>query len=151
MTFLNLATSGATAPKTALKWLLEVDKAASMDELQDSKAFETWDAKLASAFAKIIHGKLAKDISLIQERKLQEGIMLNGRQIWWLVQRHFEISELDGQTIEIGDLMAVTLHNDDLVKFLHDWEWVLLGLKTMPDEKWLEHLFHQQIKNSQQL
>ena len=48
--------------------------------------------------------------------------------------------------LDLQDLMAVRLVNDDLRKFLNDWEMTLTGMRTVPDDKLLETLFIRELR-----
>ena len=48
--------------------------------------------------------------------------------------------------LDLQDLMAVRLSNDDLRKFINDWEMTLTGMKAIPDVKLCETLFTRELK-----
>ena len=53
--------------------------------------------------------------------------------------------------LEFSDLMALELKGDSLRGFDAEWDNVLLGMKEIPEEKYLENLYRNQAKTSRQL
>ena len=51
-------------PKLALKWMFAIEKAKSVEDLEDDEGFETLDAKLRDAWNAITKGILVKEIQL---------------------------------------------------------------------------------------
>ena len=86
-----------------------------------------------------------------ETRRMQASRVLTGRQIWWLIQKDFEIAKLDGQGVEWETLINCSLVNHSLHRFMADWENVLQGLTTQPDEEHLEYFFRRQLDQSYQL
>ena len=43
-----------------------------------------------------IHGELERQINVLEEKMAHEGRMMNGRQITWLLYKHFRVSETEG-------------------------------------------------------
>ena len=77
---------------------------------------------------------------------MREGKRLLGRQIMYLIDQHFEITEADGAVYGIEHLLSVTMNNDNLQAFLCIWDTVLSGLRAQPDKSMLEALFLRQIR-----
>eukprot|EP00973_Karenia_brevis_P011762 1593473-Karenia_brevis.AAC.1 len=50
----------SVSPNEALNWICEIESARDYMQLGDSGKFQTLDAKLASAFGKILHGDLGR-------------------------------------------------------------------------------------------
>merc|ERR1711884_271174 len=76
--------------------------------------------------------------------------ILNGRQIAWLMFQHFRINDVENSMLEFSDLMALELKGDNLRGFDTEWDNVLLGMKEVPDEKYLENVYRNQVKKSKQ-
>ncbi len=74
--------------------------------------------------------------------------MLNGRQIWWMMAQHFQISTADGALFELRDLLAVQRKGDNVKGFMLDWDTTLLYMGERPKDDVLETLFWEQIKDS---
>ena len=77
---------------------------------------------------------------------MREGKRLLGRQIMYLIDQHFKITEADGAVYDIDYLLSVTMNNDNLQAFLCTWDTVLSGLRAQPDKSMLEALFLRQIR-----
>ena len=77
---------------------------------------------------------------------MREGKRLLGRQIMYLIDQHFKITEADGAVYDIEHLLSVTMNNDKLQAFLCTWDTVLSGLRAQPDKSMLEALFLRQIR-----
>ena len=52
--------------------------------------------------------------------------------------------------LEFTDLLALELKGDNLRAFGTEWDNTLLGMKDIPDEKYLENLYRKQIRKSKQ-
>ena len=65
--------------------------------------------------------------------------------------RHYRISEVEGQVFDLEDLIGVELKNDNLSKFLHDWEMCLLGMAKQESDETLEMLLSKQLRKSASL
>ena len=108
--------------------------------MQESEGKQPLDAKVAAGFAKILHGDLAKQVQLLEEKAEAGKKLLKGRQISWYIKDHFRINADQGAVIDFSDLISVTLQNHDIKRFLHDWESVLLIIDSVPNKKILESL-----------
>ena len=62
--------SGASgAPDQAFSWIMKVEREGiTVEELGDSEAFPSLDAKLAAALSRTIQGDLAQQVNLVKER-----------------------------------------------------------------------------------
>ena len=112
--------SGASgAPDQAFSWIMKVEREGiTVEELGDSEAFPSLDAKLAAALSRTLQGDLAQQVNLVKERHAGDGKFLKGRQILWYIHRHFKVSEADGALLDFDDLLHVQLHGDDLRSFM---------------------------------
>jgi len=135
-------------PQRGFAWIMEVEMAGvPLRSLENSGLFPTLDAKLAAALSKAIHGEFARRVNVMKEEHAKSrGLMLTGRQILFLLYHHYRTTEADGEMLDLQDLMAVRLANDDLRKFLNDWEMTLTGMKAAPDMKLCETLFIRELK-----
>ena len=52
--------------------------------------------------------------------------------------------------LEFSDILALELKGDNLKAFDTEWDNTLLGMKDIPDEKYLESLCRKQIRKSKQ-
>ena len=94
----------------------------TLEALNNSGEIPTLDAKLAAALSKASRGEFARRINITKEEYATKGMLLKGRQILWLVYQHYKTSEVEGEMLEMQDLLAVRMVSEDLRKFLNDWE-----------------------------
>ncbi len=80
-----------------------------------------------------------------------EGKMIRGRQVAWMIYKHFKLSEEDGAMLEWDELLHVHLRGDNLQQFENDWNNTILNIRELPDEVFLETLFRKQLDKSEQL
>ena len=118
--------------------------------MQESEGKQLLDAKIAAGFAKILHGELAKQIQLLEE-KAESGKVAKGRQISWYIKDHFRINADQGAVLDFSVLIAVKMQSQDIKRFLHDWESVLLVINETPNTKILESLFFSQLEKADSL
>ena len=64
--------------------------------------------------------------------------------------QHFRINDMENSMLDFSDLMALELKGDNLRGFDTEWDNVLLGMNEVPDEKYLENLYRNQVKKSKQ-
>lgn len=150
MHFKKEVASASGRPKEAFVWIAQVEKALTIEELEDDEDFETLGAKIATAMSEIIHGEFARKIEVLKQKaaKLEIPKMINGRQMAFLVYQHFRTSEVETQLLDINDLLAVELKGDNLMAFLNEWELTLEGLKIRYGDDILESLLRRQLENS---
>ena len=74
--------------------------------------------------------------------------MVTGRQMLFVIMQHYRMTEAGGAIFEMGDLLTVRLHNDNIRSFVHDWERVITCMKVEPEEYVLEGLLLRQLRNS---
>ena len=63
-----------------------------------------------------------------------ENKFINGRQITFLVHQNYAKADEDVQILEFHDLLAVKLHSDNLVDFLHRWDKILFAIRKRPSD-----------------
>ena len=139
--------SASGDPDAAFRWLNEVERdSVEIEQYASSGRFPSLDAKLAAALSRILTGDLLHQVNLLKERYAKMGLLLKGRQILWQIYKHYKISEADGALLDLRDLLAVTLHGDNLRAFMRDWESVLNAMKEIPEHKLLKPLFLSKLK-----
>ena len=156
----NNVASASGALDKAFAWIMKVDSTITdgdeerkiqMNELEDSEEFATLDAKLASALYAIVSGDMAYKITLAQEELARNRKFLKGRQMLWMIFRHFEITEEDGAVLEFQDLMRVEMVGNDIRTFMNRWDTVIVQLKKPPSADILRCTFLQKIEKCPQL
>ena len=116
--------------------------------MQVSEGKNLLDAKVAAAFSKILHGALAKQIQLLEEKAEAEKRLLKGRQIAWYIKDYFRINADHGAVMDFSDLITVKMQGSYVKEYLHDWASVLLAINKTPDAVILELLFFGQLEKS---
>ena len=159
MSFRRIVCSASTKPAAALEWISEIDEATSIDQLSSSVFvhkgssinFETLDSKVAAGIMSIMHGDLKRRISMRDElHQIMHKRMLTGRQVAFLMFQHFQICDMEHSMLEFNDLLGLELRGDNLRAFDTAWDDTLLGMKELPEEKYLENLYRKQVKKSKQ-
>ena len=144
--------SASRDPPRASLWARTADAHnASSDTLAETEGLATLDSKLASALRKVVAGSLGCSINVEKEKLASAGKMMTGRQILLMIYNYFRVAEVDNNILDLEDLIAVKMVNDDLRRFYDEWEMTLTGIRKMPDGEWLETLFKSQIKGHPEL
>ena len=87
----------------------------------------------------------------MEARLEQEGKVLNGRQVAWLMYNHFRIHKVDKGIAEFEDFLYLELKGGNLAKFWHDWEMTYLAAEKVPEPEVLLCFFRRQLERSKQL
>jgi hypothetical protein len=66
--------------------------------------------------------------------------MIAGRQILFLVDQHFKMSEMDGGVYDTEHLFSIRMRGEKLHYFITTWDQVHAGLAKVPDESNLQAL-----------
>ena len=121
-------------PERGFAWILQVEaRGVTLATLAESGEFPTLDAKLAAALSKATTGEFARRINIVKEERAVKGLLLKGRQILFLIYQHYRMSEVEGHTLDFQDPLAVVMAEEDLKRFLNDWEISLAGLRRTVD------------------
>ena len=134
-------------PDEALSWVQAVcAKDQSLEGLRDPGKFLTLDTKLLSAISKVVKGELARQIVNYKESEAARG-----RQVLYMFEQYFKTNEEVGPLYSVDDLLKVSLINDDLSSFIHNWESVIAGISHVPEELTLRDILLRQIRGSHKL
>ena len=136
-------------PRAAFLWARKVEASADTSaELAETEGFATLDSKLAAALRKLVAGSLGRSMNVDKEKLAASGELMTGRQFLLKIYDHFRVTEVDHNILDLEDLIAVKMVNDDMRGLHDDWEMALTGIRKMPDEEWLDILFKGQIKRA---
>jgi len=149
--FKKKVAGSSRCPQKAFAWISEVEKTNSIEGLQGDDSSETLDAKVAAGLSSILHCELERQITIIEEQMGQQGNMMNGRQIAWMIYQHYKVSETEGALLCFEDLLHVSLKGDNVRAFVNEWEAVIIALKVVPEENIMESLFRRQLEAIMQL
>ena len=142
----------SSRPHDALPWILEVESAsATYEAFADSAGFESLDTKLGAALCRVITGPLAGEITTLKETEIQNRRSLRGRQILFLIYRHYQQSQQHGALNNLEDLLAIRYNDnaaDGLAVFLTAWDFILSGMEAAnrPDDNTLHGLYLAQVR-----
>ena len=65
--------------------------------------------------------------------------------------QHFQTKDMEHSMMEFTDVLALELKGGNLRAFDTEWDNTLLGVKEVPDEKYLENLYRTQVKSQNNL
>ena len=111
-------------------WIIEVEMADSVDQSKSSRSIagnnfpkiELLDARIASAFNKIIQNSHFKKKASLEEQRVQkEGRFLRVRQIAFMIYDYFRITGPHDTILDYADLFFITLRNDNVQEFDTSW------------------------------
>ena len=68
-----------------------------------------------------------------------------------MMDKYFSTNALHGSVYNREDLLSVTRVNEKLGVFLRNWDTVLSGVKKLPEESFLEPIFHRRIRKARVL
>ena len=74
--------------------------------------FPQLDAKLAAELDNILFGEFRKQVQVKETALSHECKMIKGRQVAWMIYKHFKRSEEDGAMLEWDELLSVDLRGD---------------------------------------
>ena len=110
---------------------------------------EVLDARIASAFNKIIHNSHFKRRISQEEQKAQKlDRFLRGRQIACLIYEYFRVND---SVENYAELFTISLRNDDIQEFDSKWDAILLSLTKIPPDDILEGLCKIRRRESEKL
>ena len=82
----------------------------------------------ASALTHIIPVDFQRTLHVKKMEAMKHGQMIAGRQILFLVDQHFKMSEMDGGVYDTEHLFSIRLRGEKLQDFISSWDQVLAGL-----------------------
>ena len=147
--------AASAVPDSAFAWMLDVAaEDVTYEKLATSEMvnlpgfhldFGTLDAKLGSALTKVASASFVNTMQAKKHAAMKEKKRLLGRQIMFLIDAHFKMTEADGAVYDIEHLLSVVMTNDNLQAFLNTWDTFLSGLQAAPESSMLEALLLRQI------
>ena len=130
----------------------------SYEEMADTSfesrvSFATLDAKLSSALTSVAPSDFLRQAQAKKAEALTTGTMVTGRQILWLTDQQFKMTESDRSIYDTERIFAVALRGDSLQGFVSMWDNVLVSLWTesCPAPNILETLLVRQLRRSKRM
>ena len=71
---------------------------------------------------------------------------MKGRQIYWHILQDYKVTDVYDDIHDFQRLMRLHMHEDNLQRFMADWDGLLLQSKKIPEPSVLKALFLEQIK-----
>ena len=102
----------------------------------------TLDAKLASALAHSAPDDFQRTLHVNKQEALARNAMVTGRQILFLIDQHFRMTEADGAVYDTEHLLSVQIRGERLQESLSTWDTVLAGLRNPPMTQCSVHCFY---------
>ena len=110
------------------------------------------DARTASVLNKIIQNSYFKKKARLEEQKAQkEDRFLRGRQIVYMIYDYFRVTGAHDTVLDYGDLLFISLRNDNVQEFGTRWDEILLFITKVPSDDVLESLYKLSIRESDQI
>ncbi len=116
MNLVDEIVAASALPKRAFEWVLELTRpAVSYDDLREAKDdMATVDAKLSSALAHVAPAEFQRVLHTEKLDAMKGGRMFAGRQILFLVDQRFRMSEMDGGVYDTEHLFSVKMKGEKL-------------------------------------
>ena len=127
MNLIDEIVAASARPKRAFEWILEVrTPGIAYDDLAEpGDDMATLDAKLSSALAHIAPAEFQRTLQTKKIDAMKENKMIAGRQILFLIDHHFRMSEMDGGVYDTEHLFSVKMKGEKLHEFITLWDDVL--------------------------
>ena len=126
-------TIGAAAGRhddNALDWIFLAEKAGSVNEVDlPGRDWVSLDRRLTSAFTKIAHGELGRQITLMNSIAVNAGRTARGRSLLRLVFQHYASGSSAEFMCDTNHCQGITLKGDQIEAFQNNWKTVLSELK----------------------
>ena len=141
----------ARDPDRAYKWIKKVREVASFAELADTEGYPRLDSKICATVHAQFQGELKREVRLLGiKHEEATGVMLNGRQLCWIMYDSLDRTQLEGAIHTVDDLLSLEMQGQKLREFWNAWEEVLQSLSNNPEliptAPMLETLFLRQIR-----
>ena len=139
----NQVTTCSDFTSEATLWTKEVEMVNSTDESKSSRSvagkkfpnFELLNAKIASAFNKIIENfHFEKNVSLKEQKAQKEDRFLRGRQIAFMIYDNFRVTCTHDTVLDYADLFSVTFHDDNVQELNTRWDESSLSMTKIPSD-----------------
>ena len=147
------------ADDLSIKWLKAVkDPDADLDSLRGNPVQYPWPILnnfLSDALIKMVgtQGEFSTTLSRLNQEEIKTyEVMLNGRQILWLLYKHLSTSEDLIQVYDMLNLQKIKYHGDDFMsQFIDQWVDVSMNMRDDVSDDTLALLLLEQIKDSPEL
>ena len=154
----NLVAASGRWDEEEMGWFMETERAYStFESLADSgeERFKSLDLKLAAALGPVVRkasNSFTLGIDLKEKIAAQKNRVLKGRQIVWLMYKHFQTNPNMGIVYSITDLSNLDWMGDPRMQsFLYVWYVMVNGMKEAISETTLRDLLLTKMEKSSEL
>ena len=152
-----LVTASGRLDLREITWWGEIGLAENnFETLADSgeRRFLGLDLKLSTALGSMLkqaNNPVAQDVNLRENLATKQGTMLKGRQIAWLVLKHFQTNPQLGAMYQITDFADLEWRGDkpaEIHTFMYIWENMLSQMRTSLSRHELAGILSQKLEKS---
>ena len=153
----NLVTASGYLDLRGILWRGEIGLAENnFETLADSgeRRFLGLDLKLSSALGSMLkqaNNPVTQDVNLRENLATKQGTMLKGRQIAWLVLKHFQTNPQVGVMYQITEFADLEWRGDkptEIHTFMYIWENMLSQMHTLLSRHELAGILLQKLEKS---
>ena len=144
----------ATDPTTVVEWLEEVEN--PNNKYEDfgclgrlyRPRYLSLENKIMDALEKIITGDFKRQVDSLRDQWLTRKPvnMITGRLVLKMIHDKNKVSPHDWHLLDYDRIRSIELKNDNLSKFVQEWDTCLLHSSCHFSEEYLEQIFFIQIK-----
>ena len=117
--------------------------------------FRSLDMKLSVCLSKMVrnaNNQLSIDLATIEEKMIEGGTMLMGRQIAWKLYMYYQTNPICDFTYGVTDLTNLPWQGDNQVaNFLGCWRLIIRKMRTQLTDDELGEILYNKIKNSKDM
>ena len=148
--------SGRSDHARVARWIRRVEyPKIKVKQLADPGChYESLDRKLAFALTNIASGEFGRHLDNVKRRMFKNmdgknGRLISGRQILWIMYKHFRTNKDMGSIANIVDLTKVPWRGDNQIeKFRNDWENTVVNLHFGVSRRQMAVILLEQMSNS---
>ena len=125
----------------AWRWAREVGKKNNtFEELGHSRGFSYLDGIICTELTSIVKSPLKEDVEFQYRRLFDQGKVLRGRQVFWMMKQHFRSDPQKYGLIDLRRLLNVRMNGNDLQGWMRRWDFVLNQITHRPPTKLLKSI-----------
>ena len=159
--FKSRKTTCSDFPSDNILWINEVETVDSLEEVKSSRSIagqnfpniEILDARIASAFNKIIQNSHFKKKVSLEEQKSPErrSVPIAEDRSPYMIYDYFRVTGAHDSELDYADLFSVNLRDENVQECDARWDEVLLSMSKIPSDDILESLYKFRVRESAQL
>ena len=127
-------------------WITRVLCAESHAELHDVGGLGTLDNKLRTALNKVIPLEMKNELEILERKYEEQFEKVRGREILFFIDKEFKVDQIRYQIFSKQSLFQLELRDNNLHKYVMDWNKILSTLNEPPPEEEMQTFFWEQIQ-----